>query len=103
MGFSFKWYGDELIKKINEKYGEITDKDLFVPSFMKRFTKFSSFEEFVFKSRLINPDKENKIEAFKKIPKEDLDKYVRENTTNFTSWEDMLKKAFKEYVDKNKI
>ena len=70
---------------------------------MKKFTKLSRFEEFISKSGLIKSDEKNKLEAFKEITKEDLDRYVRENTTIFDSWEDMLKKALEEYVKRNQI
>ena len=100
----FKWYGDELIKKINKKFGNITEIELFTPSFMRRFTKFGSFKEFILKSGLIDPNKENIKEALKAIPKKDLDKYIRKNTNNnFNSWKDMLKRAYDEYIKTIKI
>lgn len=100
----FKWYGDELIKKINKKFGNITEIELFTSSFMRRFTKFGSFKEFILKSGLIDPNKENIKEALKAIPKKDLDKYIRKNTNNnFNSWKDMLKRAYDEYIKTIKI
>ncbi len=100
----FKWYGDELIKKINKKFGNITEIELFTPSFMRRFTKFGSFKEFILKSGLIDPNKENIKEALKAIPKKDLDEYIRKNTNNnFNSWKDMLKRAYDEYIKTIKI
>ena len=100
----FKWYGDELIKKINKKLGNITEIELFTPSFMRRFTKLGSFKEFILKSGLIDPNKENIKKALKAIPKKDLDEYIRENTNNnFNSWKDMLKRAYDEYIKTIKI
>ena len=100
----FKWYGDELIKKINKKFGNITEIEFFTPSFMRRFTKFGSFKEFILKSGLIDPNKENIKEALKAIPKKDLDEYIRKNTNNnFNSWKDMLKRAYDEYIKTIKI
>jgi len=100
----FKWYGDELIKKINKKFGNITEIELFTPSFMRRFTKFASFKEFILKGGLIDPNKENIKEALKAIPKKNLDEYIRKNTNNnFNSWKDMLKRAYDEYIKTIKI
>jgi len=100
----FKWYGDELIKKINKKVGNITEIELFTPSFMRRFTKFGSFKEFILKGGLIDPNKENIEEALKAIPEKDLDEYIRKNTNNnFNSGKDMLKRAYDEYIKTIKI
>jgi len=100
----FKWYGDELIKKINKEFSNITEIELFTPSFMRRFTKFGSFKGFILKSGLIDPNKENIKEALKAIPKKDLDEYIRKNTNNnFNSWKDMLKRAYDEYIKTIKI
>lgn len=100
----FKWYGDELIKKINKEFGKITEIELFTPSFMRRFTKFGSFKEFILKSGLIDPNKKNIKEALKAISEKDLDEYIRKNTNNnFNSWKDMSKRVYDEYIKTIKI
>ena len=100
----FKWYGDDLIKIINKKFSNITEDELFTSSFMRRFTKFGSFKEFILNGGLIDPNEENITEAFKAISKKDLDEYIRKNTnSSFNSWEDMLKRAFDEFIKTFKI
>lgn len=95
----FKWHGDELIKKINEKFSNITEDELFTPSFMRRFTKFDSFKEFILNSGLIDLNEEDINEAIKAISKKKLDEYIRKNTNNnFNSWENLLKRATNEFL-----
>jgi len=67
---------------------EIGFSELFNPSFMKKYTKFSTIEEFFEKS----PFKVENQEDFKNLDEKEFNKYISE-TTQFTSWEEMKGKA----------
>ena len=95
MDFKFDDSGFKNIK--NKIKMKVRINDLFNPMFMKRFTKSSSFEEFILKSGLVNSEKEVTLEACEAIPDKDLDKYIRKNT-KFPSWEAMHSKAVMEYL-----
>lgn len=94
MNFKFDDSGFKNIKKEIKK--KVSYSTLFNPAFMKSFTKSCSFEEFILKSGLVNSEKEVTEEAFKTMPKKDLDKYICKNT-KFSSWEAMRSKAEMEY------
>ena len=94
MDFKFDDFGFKNIKK--ELREKVPIKKLFNPMFMKSFTKSCSFEEFIFKSGLVNSNKEVTEVAFKAIPEKDLDKYIYKNN-KFSSWKAMCIKAEMEY------
>jgi len=67
--------------------------ELFIPSFMSRYTNFSSFDEFIEASGFTV----NSQEDFESIPDAEMDKYVQANT-QFASWQEMLDKSVEEYT-----
>lgn len=87
----------KLQKNLNDlsKKKEISFGELFPPSFMRRYTRASSIDEFVQKCGF----KVETIEDFKAIPDEDFDTYVKESTV-FSSWKEMEEKAYEEYIRK---
>ena len=62
--------------------------DLFGTSFMRRYTKYRSFEKFLAGGRFDIPSQA----AFEALPEEQMDAHVR-RTTRFASWKDMLDTA----------
>lgn len=95
---------DELQKKLKKLQDnakrlngsqEVSLSKLLTPEFMRKFTKFSSakamFEAggFEFESR----------EEFDKIPRAQLDDFVRKNS-RFATWQKMLREAGKGYIVK---
>lgn len=67
--------------------------DLFTSEFMKLYTQFDSIEEF-FSSGGFEINSEDDFEA---IADTEIDAHVME-TTNFTSWKEMLTEAVDEYT-----
>ncbi len=67
--------------------------EIMTPSFMARFSNFSSFEEMVNKSGFAV----NSQEDFEAIPDEQWDHFVAANT-QFRTWSDMLELASAEYL-----
>lgn len=70
--------------------------ELLSKSFMSKNTDFKSFEHLMQKGNfdISTP------EAFKKIPDNDLDKFISKNT-KFKSWKDMLDCATSKYVQEH--
>lgn len=69
--------------------------DLFTPSFMRKYSSFSSFDEFLSAGNF-NADTQ---EAFEAIQDELLNKHIS-LTTSFKSWDDMLEEATDQYICK---
>ncbi len=93
---------DELEKKLKniaEKAenisGRIPFDILFNADFMKKYTKFTSMSEMLEKSEF----EVKNAEDFSKIPEDEWDKYVKENTS-FENWDAMKVQAGKLYVKK---
>ena len=74
---------------------QVSFKELFPNSFMKKYTSFSSMEELLDKRGF----DVKSTEDFKAIPADLLDKYIASNT-KFKSWEEMLEKATSQYAMK---
>ncbi len=72
---------------------QVSFDKLFSASFMRKYTSFSSIDEFLNAGGF---DAQSQ-EAFEAIPEEELDKYIA-NTTNFKNWEDMLGEAGTQYA-----
>lgn len=85
----------EIQKKARNLQGEhqVSFGELFTDAFMKKYSNFLSFEEFLQSSGF----KVETAEDFEAIPDDEFDKYVKENT-KFTCWQDMLHKATSEYA-----
>jgi len=66
---------------------------LFNQAFMKKYTEFSSFEEFLSAGNF-NVESQEDFEA---IPDDSMDAYVSK-TTKFADWETMLETAVSEYT-----
>lgn len=73
-------------------------KKLFKDEFMKKYTKFSSFDDFVNNCSLIDIDSIGNLDhiANKRHLKK-LDKYVRKYTS-FSTWNDMFEQAIEGYL-----
>lgn len=69
--------------------------ELFTPSFMRKHTSFSSFDELLEAGGFQVESQED----FEEIPDEVFDKHIAK-TTRFKSWEDMLQEATSNYVSK---
>ena len=67
--------------------------DLFISPFMRKYTKFSSFDEFLKAGDFTV----NSQEDFEAIPDAKMDAHVSK-TTKFSSWQSMLNKAGEEYA-----
>ena len=86
-------------EKLNE--GKCFVYKLFNKRFMKKYTKFSTFNEFILKSDLIPRNiKIINQDLFNKISKEDLDKYICQ-FTEFKSWDEMFDKEHQDILDFN--
>lgn len=86
---------DELINKL-EKIGgenEVSFGELFPDSFIKKHTEFETLEVLFEESDYDVKSEED----FKQIPQEDWDNFI-ENHTEFSSWQDMMGKAFQRWV-----
>lgn len=101
MTFKFKGF-DELQKNLNnmqkaakelENTKTVALDDLFVSSFMQKYTNFSNFDEFLKAGNFIV----NSTEDFKAISDFEMDTHVSE-TTKFSSWQDMIDEAKSEYI-----
>jgi len=88
---------DQLQKNAERISGnnEIPFKDLFNPSFMTKYTKFSTIDSF-FETSPFTLESQEDLEA---IPEDELDTHVSQNTS-FNSWQDMLSKAGAEWTSK---
>ena len=69
--------------------------DLFTPSFMRKYTRFSSIDALLEAGGF----QANINEEFDAIPQESLDAHVS-RTTKFKSWEDMLQEATEQYIQR---
>lgn len=88
---------DELQKNANQISGnnEVPLKDLFSETFMTKYTKFNTINDFFENSSFTVESTED----FDSIPESDLDTYVSNNTL-FSSWQDMLNKGVEEWTSK---
>ena len=71
---------------------------LFNSNFMKKYTKYDNFADFILDSGLIPQDISSiTYELFQTISGEKLDAYIRASTI-FSSWDDMFDKATSRYL-----
>lgn len=103
MGFKSDGFDDllkgleNLEKQAKESCGkQIPINDLLNVSFMKKYTSFSNFDDFLDASGFVV----NSQEDFEAIPDDEFDEYVS-NNTNFASWDDMLTTATDAYVSEH--
>ena len=87
---------DKLQRRCRELEGEnsVSFEELFSPSFLNKYTKFSSIYDMFNKSGFTV----NNQDDFKKIPDDKWDKFIVENS-QFSSWQDMIDKAGKEWIE----
>ncbi|WP_195617352.1 hypothetical protein [Clostridium paraputrificum] len=76
-----------------ENTHSVSFDELFKSSFMRKYTNFSNFDEFLKAGNFIV----NSQEDFEAIPDNEMDLHVNK-TTSFSSWENMLSKAGEEYT-----
>ena len=74
---------------------KVAMKTLFNPGFMRRNTKYSSFDEMVGQS----PFQVQTVEDFKAIPDKEWDAFISKNT-RFSGWRQMLQSASAEMIKK---
>lgn len=73
-------------------------KKLFPDYFMKKYTNFDSFIEFIDHCKFIRCDvKEISNKTFEKLPKGKWDRFVKNNTC-FSSWNEMFECAVERYL-----
>lgn len=100
-------FDDSGFRKVKKNLEEIKNLEsipitkLFTSSFMKKHTDVNSFEEFILKSDLVDPDKPITQKVFEAIPDKEMDEYVTKQTS-FSSWEEMLGTATTENI-KNRL
>ena len=91
-------YSEENQKEEGTNVGKKQLKRLFTPQFMKKYTEYDNFTDFIISSELVSEDMSYiTYELFKKIPLKQLNKYVRSNTI-FDSWDEMFDKATGRYL-----
>jgi len=74
---------------------------LFNSNFMKKYTKYDNFADFILDSGLIPQDISSiTYELFQTISREKLNAYIRASTI-FSSWDDMFDKATSRYLGIN--
>ena len=100
MGTSIKHSGssfDEFVNRVNRlsKKTTVSFAELFNETFMREYTKCSSFDEFLESGGF----KVTSIEDFKAIPDAEFDDYIHRNTA-FESWKDMQKQAHAYWIKK---
>ncbi len=88
-------------KDLRRKTQEINDtnnvhfSELFPSSFLISHSKFSSIDELFSSSSF----KISSQDDFEKIPQNELDNFIR-NNTDFNDWEEMLNAAFSDWTEK---
>lgn len=80
------------LKELDGKHS-VTFKELFPPSFMRKYTSFDSMSDLLEAGGFHVETQED----FKAIPDEPFDEHIAA-TTKFKSWQDMMQVAGKEYV-----
>lgn len=90
---------DKFQKNLKMNSKKLTEQDqvsldvLFEKPFMRKYTKFSTFDEFLSAGNFIISSQKD----FEDIPDADMNNHVRKST-RFSSWKEMLITASKEYV-----
>jgi len=75
----------------------VSINDLFTESFLRSCSRFSSFEEMVRESGLVNWEGTLTNEIMQSIPDEDWDNWVKQETT-YPCWKEMLVSAEMKYI-----
>ena len=80
-------------RELEDAGGEVPAEDILYPDFMRSYSDFDSFGEFLTHSEwdVANTD------DFEAIPGDEFDDYVDEHT-RFDDWETMLSVAAREYI-----
>lgn len=76
-----------------ERTTSVSFDELFVPAFMRKYSNFSTFDEFLDAGNF----KVESQEDFEAIPDDLMDEHVAK-TTKFTDWQTMLDTAVSEYA-----
>ena len=85
-------------KELSGKH-EVTANDLLTPAFLQKHCEFSSFEQLVRSSSLIEKNEPITKGKFEEIPDDAWDSWI-ENVTDFPDWKSMLNAAIGEYGSK---
>lgn len=93
-----------LDKKMKQNQNEPNGKDhnllrnLFSPQFMRKYTNFKSFSEFIKQCDLFNDSIENiSKDAIATLPDRKINRYVKKHT-RFSTWNQMFEKAVEWYL-----
>lgn len=84
---------DNMKKSAEEMHGEneVRLDDLISDSFIRKHSKFTSFDEFSKQDVFV------KYDSFEAIPQQELDDFINE-TTNFSTFNDLLENATVDYT-----
>jgi hypothetical protein len=92
---------DRFQKNVNDLKASpnVSISELLTSEFMHKCSDFSSLEELLASGQLMKEGERLTKMRFDAIPQNDLDRLVTEKT-RFTSWDSMIREAFKEYVNR---
>jgi len=83
-------HSEEFLRKIEQATNcEVRLNELCNPTFMRKHTKYTSFEEMAAASDLVKGTDEEQVTA---LQSPEWDKWIAENT-GFDSWQDMINTA----------
>jgi hypothetical protein len=91
---------DPIENKFSENIteGEKCLEKLLTPKFMKKYTNYDNFDDFIFASKLLPKNATSfSYEIFKTIPITKLDNFVRANSV-FDTWDEMFDSATGRYL-----
>jgi hypothetical protein len=87
---------EERVKKQNVNQPLL--RNLFPNQFMKKYTNFTSFSEFILNCKLFNDTIDNlSKDEIANVPERKINRYVRKNTS-FSTWDQMFQKAVEWYL-----
>jgi len=72
--------------------------EIMTPDFLRKHCKYSSFEQLVRSSGLVDEKEAITKERFESIPEEKWDSWIK-RVTDFSNWKGMISVAMKEYAD----
>lgn len=76
-----------------ERTKQVSFGELFTESFMKKYTRFSSLDEFFKAGNFVVESQED----FENIPDDEFNKHIKA-TTKFADWKEMIQEAGNQYA-----
>ncbi|TQQ81870.1 hypothetical protein [Halonotius roseus] len=97
MGFEIEGLDNlkDHLEDIADLEGGVPMEEMFPPEFMKMYTQFESFDQFLEESTWTVESQED----FEAIPESEFDDYV-DQTTEFPQWQTMLETGGKKYLQR---